>query len=308
VLRKTLLAIASRPRLRGWLQSTPAGRAVVARFVADHDTLSVLHTAETLTGQRLRVTIDHLGEYTTDPRQALATRDEYIRLICLLAATKIPEADLSVKLSALGQTLPGGDDIAHQHAADICYAAGGSDFTITLDMEDHTTTDSTLAILDRLRRNYPDTGVALQARLRRTEVDCARLAAGDCRIRLCKGAYGEPGAVAYQRRTDVEQAFRRCVDILMSHPHCYPMIATHNPGLISYTQAAARRHNRAGGDHEYQMLYGVRPAEHRRLADSGQRVRIYLPYGTDSIAYFLRRLAERPANVAFFLRALSTSR
>ncbi|WP_020523756.1 proline dehydrogenase family protein [Catelliglobosispora koreensis] len=306
MLRKALLATADRPRLSGWLQSTPAGRAVVARFVAGHDTLSVLNSAETLAAQELRVTIDHLGEYTTEVSQAMAIRDEYLRLLDLLATTRLTAADVSLKLSALGQTLANGDELAFANAYAICEAAAAAGATVTLDMEDHTTTDSTLDILGRLRfSGHRSVGVALQAGLRRTATDVLHLAKDGCRIRLCKGAYAEPAEVAYQRRRDVEQAFRHGIDILMSQPSCYPMIATHNPALISYAQASARQHHRGAGDHEYQMLYGVRPHEQRRLVHAGHPVRVYLPYGTDSTAYFLRRLAERPANLAFFLRALT---
>jgi proline dehydrogenase len=307
MLRKALLATASRPRLHSWLQSHPAGRAVVARFVAGQDIPSVLATAETLRAQHLHVTIDHLGEHTTDPVQAETVRVEYVRLLTLLCAVGIQATDVSIKLSALGQTLPDGEDLAYRHAAAICDAATTAGATVTLDMEDHTATDSTLTILNRLRRDHPLVGVALQAALRRTETDVTRLAAAGCRIRLCKGAYAEPAAIAHQRRHSVEDAFRRCVDIMMSHPHCYPMIATHNPALISHAQTSARHHRRTDVDHEYQMLYGVRPQEQRRLAAAGHLTRIYLPYGTDATAYFMRRLAERPANVAFFLRALATS-
>lgn len=306
MLRKALLATADRPRLSGWLQSTPAGRAVVARFVAGHDTLSVLNSAETLAALKLHVTVDHLGEHTTDVRQAGAIRDEYLRLLDLLAAARLTAADVSLKLSALGQTLPNGDELAFENAYVICEAAAAAGATVTLDMEDHTTTDSTLDVHGRLRSSgHRSTGVALQAGLRRTESDVARLAADGCRIRLCKGAYAEPADVAYRRRREVDAAFRHGIDLLLGHRSCYPMIATHDPALISYAQASAKKHGRNTGDHEYQMLYGVRPHEQRRLVNSGHPVRVYLPYGTDSTAYFLRRLAERPANLAFFLRALT---
>jgi proline dehydrogenase len=308
MLRKALLATASSPRLRGWLQSNPAGRAVIARFVAGRDLPAVLTTAETLMAQRLHVTIDHRGEYTTDPVQAMAVRDEYLRLLALLASMGVHGVDVSLKLSALGQTLRGGEESAYHHAALICQSATTAGATVTLDMEDHTTTDSTLAVLNRLRQDHPSVGVALQAGLRRTEADVERLAPDGCRIRLCKGAYAEPAAIAHQRRQDIEAAFRRCVDILMRHPGCYPMIATHHPALIRYAQSSARQHHRSGADHEYQMLYGVRPREQRRLAAAGHLTRVYLPYGPDSTAYFLRRLAERPGNLAFFLRALAGSR
>jgi proline dehydrogenase len=310
MLRGALLAAAGRPRLRGWLESTPAGRAVVTRFVAGSDTVSVLRTAEQLARHDLRITIDHLGEHTTNPAAATATCQEYLALLDLLAhAMTAGRADVSVKLSALGQLLPGdGAERAYRHAARICAAARQVGATVTLDMEDHTTTDSTLAILDRLRQDHPETGVAVQARLRRTEADCGRLAASGTRVRLCKGAYTAPAALAHTRRGEVDRAFQRCLEILLGEPDCYPMIATHNPRLIRHAHDAARRYGRAASDHEYQMLYGVRPDEQRRLAATGHAVRVYLPYGLESTAYFLRRLAERPANVAFFLRALTTPR
>jgi proline dehydrogenase len=307
MLRRTLLAVADRPRVRGWLGSSAAGRSVVTRFVAGHDAASVLSIAEQLGGNGLLATIDHLGEDTADVAHAAAVRDEYLRLIELTAAVVSGPVDVSVKLSAVGQTLRNdGDEIAHHNAAAICAAAERRGVTVTLDMEDHTTTEATLRTLDSLRSRYRHVGVAVQSRLRRTAADCARLATAGCRVRLCKGAYAEPKAVAFQRRAEVEQSYRRCVDVLFAAPQCYPMIATHNPRLLAYTRDAGIRFHRTSADHEYQMLYGVRPAEQRRLAADGATVRIYLPYGIDTTAYFLRRLAERPANVAFFLRALSS--
>ncbi|MFD1320149.1 proline dehydrogenase family protein [Micromonospora sonneratiae] len=309
MLRSTLLAAASRPRLRRWLEAAPGGRAVVARFVAGHDAAAVVRVAEELAADRLRVTIDHLGEDITDPSHAARTVEEYVKLIdSFREASVAGRPDVSIKLSALGQALPAdGDAVAYGNAVQVCTAAERAGATVTLDMEDHTTTDSTLAILGRLRVDFPSVGVAVQARLRRTEEDCVRLAETGSRVRLCKGAYAEPPEVAFQQRTEVDQSFRRCMEILFGGPG-YPMIASHDPAMIGYAQALAERHGRAAGDHEFQMLYGVRPAEQRRLAAGGHTVRVYLPYGVDSTAYFLRRLAERPANVVFFLRSLTGRR
>jgi len=172
-------------------------------------------------------------------------------------------------------------------------------------MEDHTTTDSTLRVLDALRADFGWVGVAVQAYLRRTEADCVALATAGSRVRLCKGAYAEPASVAYQSRDEVDRSYVRCLRALMAGSG-YPMIATHDPRLISIAGSLAATHGRSAADHEYQMLHGVRPDEQRRLAAAGATMRVYVPYGHDWYGYFMRRLAERPANVGFFLRSLAT--
>ena len=177
--------------------------------------------------------------------------------------------------------------------------------TVTLDMEDHETTDATLDVLSRLRADFPGTGAVLQAYLRRTEGDCRELATEGSRVRLCKGAYAEPESVAFQSAVDVDKSFVRCLNILMPGPG-YPMVATHDPRLIAIAEDRVKWFDRAPQSFEFQMLYGVRPEEQLRLAGLGYTVRSYVPYGTRWYAYLMRRLAERPANLAFFLRALKS--
>jgi proline dehydrogenase len=172
-------------------------------------------------------------------------------------------------------------------------------------MEDHATTDSTLDILTQLRADYPTTGAVLQAYLRRTESDCRELAGPGSRVRLCKGAYREPETVAYATRLDVDKSYVRCLNILMSGEG-YPMVATHDPRLVAIAEDRAKWFDRGPETFEFQMLYGVRPAEQTRLVDAGYTMRVYVPYGTQWYGYLMRRLAERPANVAFFARALAT--
>jgi proline dehydrogenase len=193
--------------------------------------------------------------------------------------------------------------MALEHAREICAAAAVNGSTVTLDMEDHTTVDSTLAILRKLREDHPATGVAIQAYLFRSEEDCRDLSAEGSRVRLVKGAYREPAAVAHQGRTAVDKAYVRCLRILMEGKG-YPMVATHDDRMISITELLADRFGRRIGDHEFQMLYGIRTDRQEALAGAGHTVRVYVPYGDDWYGYFMRRLAERPANVAFFLRAL----
>ena len=214
-----------------------------------------------------------------------------------------PAGEVSVKLSALGQRFD--EKLAYEHARAICAAATKAGTTVTLDMEDHGTTDSTLDILSRLRADFPDTGAVLQAYLRRTESDCRELARAGSRVRLCKGAYSEPEAVAFKSRLDVDKSYVRCLNILMSGEG-YPMVATHDPRLIAIAEDRAKWFDRSPDSFEFQMLFGVRPAEQLRLADAGYLVRVYVPYGTQWYGYLMRRLAERPANVAFFARALAS--
>ena len=171
-------------------------------------------------------------------------------------------------------------------------------------MEDHTTTDSTLAILRELRKDFPETGAVLQAYLHRTEADCRALAYEGSRVRLCKGAYQEPETVAFQSRLDVDKSYVRCLKVLLAGQG-YPMIATHDPRMIEIASSLASRYGRAQGSYEFQMLYGIRPD--RAEAPGRERarpMRVYIPYGYEWYGYLMRRLAERPQNLSFFVKSL----
>jgi proline dehydrogenase len=282
----------------------PVSNAIVRRYVAGEDLDDAVRVTGELVGQGLRVSLDHLGEDTHDIDQAKAAVNACVTALGRLAAEGLAShAEASVKLSAVGQALAGGEHIALDNAALICAAARDAGTTVTLDMEDHTTIDSTLSILRELRCDFPDTGAVLQAYLRRTEADCRDLAYAGSRVRLCKGAYEEPASVAFPSRREVDRSYVRCLRILMAGEG-YPMVATHDPRLIDIAGALAVRHTRLMSSYEFQMLYGVRPDEQRRLAGVGETVRVYVPYGVDWYGYLMRRLAERPANVAFFLRSL----
>jgi proline dehydrogenase len=304
MLRSVILAAARSPRVERLVETAPVTRDVVRRFVAGTGTADALRATDELVADGLAVTLDHLGEDTLTPEQAEATRDEYVRLLRELAEARLtPAAEVSLKLSALGQRFD--EKVAYDHARTICAAAAEAGTTVTLDMEDHATTDSTLDILSRLRVDFPSTGAVLQAYLRRTEGDCRELAAAGSRVRLCKGAYKEPETVAYQNRLDVDKSYVRCLNILMSGDG-YPMLATHDPRLVAIGEYQAKWFERSPDSFEFQMLYGIRPDEQARLVDAGYAMRVYVPYGTQWYGYLMRRLAERPANVAFFARALAS--
>ncbi|SPL98605.1 Proline dehydrogenase (Proline oxidase) [[Actinomadura] parvosata subsp. kistnae] len=272
------------------------------RFVAGESVQEARAAIERLRDANLAVTVDHLGEETLDAKAAEETAAAYVTLLRAVEPLDLgTRGEVSVKLSAVGQRLD--EAMALEHAREICAAAASNGSTVTLDMEDHTTVDSTLSILRKLREDHPSTGVAIQAYLFRSEQDCRDLAAEGSRVRLVKGAYREPASVAHQAKAEVDKAYVRCLRILMEGKG-YPMVATHDDRMIAITELLADRFGRTLGDHEFQMLYGIRTDRQEALAGAGHTVRVYVPYGDDWYGYFMRRLAERPANVAFFLRAL----
>ena len=305
-----MLQISESDLVRKAVVTAPVSRAVVARYVAGESVPDAVTVAGELRTTHRLATIDYLGEDTTDAVQAATTRDTYVHLLDLLAEadlTAYGAAEVSVKLSAIGQALPAdGDAIALENARAICEAAQAAGTTATLDMEDHTTTDRTLATLHALREDFPWVGAVLQSYLHRTEADCRDLATAGSRVRLCKGAYKEPASVAYQDGDDVDLSYVRCLKVLMAGDG-YPMVASHDPRLVDIAAALAGHHGRAPDSYEFQMLLGIRMNEQKRIADRGHQMRVYVPFGEDWYGYLVRRMAERPANVQFFLRSLATN-
>jgi proline dehydrogenase len=313
VARPAIMAASRREGLRRTAERLPITREVVHRFVPGETVADAMNAVEQLRYSGRMVSIDYLGEDVTDVDTADATVTAYVALLDALgthseAASDVRPLEVSLKLSALGQALPrDGEKIALENAHTICERAQRVGAWVTVDAEDHTSTDSTLSIVRDLRTEFAWLGTVLQAYLKRTEDDCREFAASGARIRLCKGAYDEPASVAYRNGDDVTDSYLRCLRVLMAGSG-YPMVASHDPQIIEAVPAMARETGRAVDDFEYQMLYGIRDAEQRRLADAGNRVRVYVPFGTQWYGYFVRRLAERPANLTFFLRALAERR
>jgi proline dehydrogenase len=313
VARPAILAASRAEVLRRTAERLPITRDVVHRFVPGETVGDALHSVELLRQSGRLVSIDYLGEDVTDVDTANATVDAYLALLDALGSRDETEGtvrplEVSLKLSALGQALPrDGEKIALENAHTICARAQRVGAWVTVDAEDHTTTDSTLSIVRDLRTEFDWLGTVLQAYLRRTYADCEEFARSGARIRLCKGAYDEPASVAYRDADDVTDSYLRCLRVLMAGSG-YPMVASHDPAIIEAVPALVRENRRAAGTFEYQMLYGIRDAEQRRLADAGNHVRVYVPFGTQWYGYFVRRLAERPANLTFFLRALAERR
>jgi proline dehydrogenase len=312
LLRKPILALSASTGARDLLTRLPMTRAVVGRFVAGASTADAVTAVRTLRDAGLQVSLDHLGEDTTERAQADITVTAYQLLLGELDAAGLAEgAEVSVQLSAVGaapadSAVPGGAEAyALAGARAIVRAAYRVGARVTLDMEDHTTVDATLRTVAVLKRDQPDVGVAIQAMLRRTEWDLRQLLGAGSRVRLVKGAYQEPAEVAHTEPAEVDLAYVRGLRTLMAGDG-YPMVGSHDPRLIAIAQRLAADAGRGPSDYEHQMLYGIRPDEQRRLAAAGRTVRVYVPYGSDWYGYFTRRLAERPANLLFFLRAMAT--
>ncbi len=302
---QVLLGVAGNPSVRSVVTRSSASRSVVSRFVAGEDVDDALAAVRPLAAGGLRVTLDVLGEDITSAAQAEQTLAAYRHLVDELESTGLAGGnEVSVKLSALGQSLgPDGPARATERARSLVEHATAAGVDVTLDMEDSSTVDSTLETLRVLRADVPRVGCVLQSMLLRTPGDARDLAVPGSRVRLVKGAYAEPATVASPAKADVDDAYAHCLRVLVEGG-AYPMVATHDLRMVHLAEDLFASSGRTPADGEFQMLYGIRTAEQQRLAAAGHTVRVYVPFGTDWYGYFSRRLAERPANLAFFARSL----
>ncbi|MFB7933582.1 MULTISPECIES: proline dehydrogenase family protein [Streptomyces] len=306
MLGPVILAASRSDRMRRLISAAPVTKQVVDRFIPGEGVDDIVPVVQGLAGRGLELTMDVVGEDITNPAQAAAARDAYLELIDRLKPLELgTRAEMSVKLSMFGQALEDGHELALKNVRPVVEAAAEIGTTVTLDAEDHTTLDSMFAIHEELRKDFPQTGCVIQAYLFRTEADARRLAANGSRVRLVKGAYKEPASVAYQDKHEIDRAYVRILGTLMEGTG-YPMIGSHDPRLIAIGQELAHRAGRKLDEYEFQMLYGIRGDEQTRLAAEGHRMRVYTAYGTDWYGYFMRRLAEKPANLRFFARSMLT--
>ncbi|WP_405507512.1 proline dehydrogenase family protein [Streptomyces purpurascens] len=306
MLGPVILAASRSDRMRRLISAAPVTKQVVDRFIPGEGVDDIVPVVRDLADRGLELTMDVVGEDITNPAQAAAARDAYLELIDRLKPLELgTRAEMSVKLSMFGQALEDGHELALKNVRPVVEAAAEIGTTVTLDAEDHTTLDSMFAIHEELRKDFPGTGCVIQAYLFRTEADARRLAANGSRVRLVKGAYKEPASVAYQDKHEIDRAYVRILGTLMEGTG-YPMIGSHDPRLIAIGQELAHRAGRKLDEYEFQMLYGIRGDEQTRLAAEGHRMRVYTAYGTDWYGYFMRRLAEKPANLRFFARSMLT--
>ncbi len=268
------------------------------RFFAGVTLEDAIATIRELNGQGILATLDHLGESVTKAEEAQVQANAYIDVLHAIADANV-DANVSIKLTQMG--LDVGREECLGNMRRIVAAARESQNFVRVDMEDSQHVDATLDVLFALRRDYDRIGTVLQSYLYRTKNDLERLIAEGVTVRLVKGAYLEPESVAFPQKADVDRNYLELVDMCLRRDH-YVAIATHDEAIIQKVEGWVKERQIPRDRFEFQMLYGIRSARQRELAAAGYRVRCYVPYGTDWYAYFMRRLAERPANVGFFLR------
>lgn len=298
VFSRFVVGTAESKPVRKLITGTRAGRALARRFVAGDTLEDAVASAHQLNSAGMSVSLDLLGEEVTRGDEVELALDGYVSCLRRISSENL-NANISIKLTQLGLSID--EALAEKALDDLASTAAGLGLTVTIDMEDSSHTQSTVDLYARAKERYDNLGLALQAYLYRTPADLTRLAPLGGHIRLCKGAYVESQTVAFGLKDDVDAAFARLLEVLMVEGRLLAAIATHDPRLIELTRNLAR--NRIA-PFEFQMLYGIRPQAQRELATAGYPVRIYVPYGSRWYPYLVRRLAERPANLAFFLRAV----
>lgn len=305
MLRRALIAASESDRLRALAVDQPLARKVVDRFVAGETLDDALRVTEELNAAGMSVTLDHLGEAVHDASVAEAAADAYLDALDRLDTAGL-DASVSLKPTQLG--LDVSPELCEKLVAAICDRAASVGTHVTIDMEGSDHTQRTVDLLVRLREaGHDNVGCAVQSYLRRTVDDVAHLTAMGASLRVCKGAYAEPPEIAYQEREEVDANYVRAAEVVL-RGDTFGRFATHDHRIIARVRNLARRLGVADDAYEFQMLYGIREPLQRELVDQGQNVRIYVPYGDEWYPYFVRRLAERPANLVFFLRALAGAR
>ena len=301
MLRQVLIAASGSDRLKQLAGDLPPARAVAERFVAGDDLDAALQVTRELTDAGMKVTLDHLGEAVVSAAIAEDAAEAYLEALDRLAAAGL-DASISVKPTQLGLEIS--PDLCHRLVASLCSRAAELGTTVTVDMEGSQHTQATVDLVVALRgEGHANVGCAVQSYLHRTQDDIRRLTALGASLRLCKGAYAEPADIAYQDDDEVDRNFVACAELLLDSG-TYPRFATHDHRIIARIRNLARRARVGPEDYEFQMLHGIREPLQRELVAAGETVRVYVPYGSEWYPYFVRRLAERPANLLFFLRAL----
>ncbi|HYK40693.1 MAG TPA: proline dehydrogenase family protein [Candidatus Eremiobacteraceae bacterium] len=300
MVRSTLLRLSESKKVANWVTTNAATRRMSHRFVAGEDLGEALAAAKACNDQGMLVSLDYLGENVLTIADAQHSRDAYLEVFEKISAQQI-NANVSCKLTALGLDLSA--EFCEGLVFSIVERAAAFENFLRVDMEGSAYTQQTIDLVKRVRAQNPAIGTVIQAYLYRSEKDIQDLLVYGCRIRLCKGAYKESPEVAFERKADVDANYVRLMQMLLPSGF-YHGIATHDPRMIGATIRCAAEKRISKEDFEFQMLYGVRTDLQKRLIKDGFRVRVYIPFGKDWFPYFMRRLAERPANIGFFLRNL----
>jgi len=301
IFRSTFIALSHNRFLRHFCENSSLGGKLSSRFIAGMDIPDAIRVADAVNKQGITVTLDSLGESVTSKTEAHQAAEIYHQLLDLIAAQKL-KANISVKLTQMGLQIS--PELSESIALSLTQHAASAGSFIRIDMEDSSLTQVTLDIVRRVhaRSDLRDSiGVVIQAYLYRSQADIEQLLADGIRVRLCKGAYKEPAEVAFPRKADVDANYVKLSQLLIQSPY-YHALATHDEAMIDAAKSFARENKIAPSHFEFQMLYGIKRDLQRDLVREGYNVRVYVPFGTDWYPYFMRRLAERPANVLFLAR------
>jgi proline dehydrogenase len=302
-MRTFFLFLSRQKHLRKWMETSRWARRLAARFVAGDNLPDALATCQRINAEGIAVTLDHLGENVTSLEEAAASRDAYLRALTEIAKLRI-NGNVSLKLTQFGMDLSLAECTANVEAL-VREAAALGNF-VRVDMESSEYTDRTLDLVTNLHDRYKTTGTVIQAYLYRSRKDVEMLCARAIRVRLCKGAYLEPPSVAFKSKAEVDRNFVELMNLLLE-TGVYPAIATHDEKIVEQTKRFVESRKISRDSFEFQMLYGIRRDIQKRLVNEGYRLRLYVPYGQAWYPYFMRRLAERPANVFFLVRNLLRS-
>lgn len=303
MLRRTILYLSRHKALRRWVETSPAARRLSSRFVAGNTLENALEAGRRMKNEGIAVTLDHLGENVTSLEEAAASRDLCIRALNAMQHAEL-EPNVSIKLTQFGLDLS--ESACEQNVAALVKAAAEIGGFVRIDMESSQYTNRALAMVTRLHREYQACGTVIQAYLRRSAKDIESLNAERIRVRLCKGAYLESPGIAFEHKAEVDRNYLTLAQVLLTSGE-YPAIATHDDHIIHAVESFVAEHSVARDRFEFQMLFGIRRDLQRQLVRDGYRLRVYVPFGEAWYPYFMRRLAERPANLLFFVRQLFRS-
>lgn len=299
-MRGLFLFLSRQRQLRQWMETSSLARRLSSRFVAGDTLPEALDVTRAVNREGIAVTLDRLGENVTSLEEAARSRDVYLEALSEISACRV-DANVSLKLSQFGIDIS--EEACRENVAQLAAAAAKNGSFVRVDMESSAYTDRTLRLVTDLHGRFGAVGAVIQAYLYRSEKDIDCLCRERIRVRLCKGAYLEPTALAFPSKTDVDRNFMRLAKKLLAEG-TYPAIATHDERMISETIACVKSDRIASDSFEFQMLYGIRRDLQKRLVAEGYRLRLYVPFGRAWYPYFMRRLAERPANVLFLARNL----
>jgi len=301
MLRSVLLYLSEQKRLQDFVLGWKFARKLSRRFVAGETLDEAIAVVRTLNARGMDVTFDHLGESVASEAQADDATDDYIRILDRLAAESEAKATISIKPTQIGLAID--RDLCLRNMRRLAEAARAQGNFVRMDMEASCYVDATLSVFYELFDEYKNIGAVIQSYLRRSEEDVRELARRAAPVRLCKGAYKEPATLAFRKRREIDGSYLRLLEILMASQSPVA-IATHDDLMIDVGKRLIREHGERESHVEFQMLYGVRRDLQARLVEEGYGMRIYVPYGNEWYPYFMRRMAERPANLLFVLRAL----